>query len=102
MSSNQIIAVKVSPLPTNMKEQWDNAYAQLKAVVENLSYNVAKPFVRKFAAAAVRDRCSDQQLMIAWSLTRRSGLGDVFVVARADAEDATNVRNGLMIIGNSE
>ncbi|KAM0813055.1 hypothetical protein AB5N19_13046 [Seiridium cardinale] len=102
MSGNRVVPVKTSPLPSNMKDQWDEAFAQLYDVVHDLNGDTAHSFIRKFAAAAVRDECSRKQLGNAFHLTRQVGMGDIFVLARADAESALDTRKRMMEIGNAE
>ncbi|KAI1860706.1 uncharacterized protein JN550_011307 [Neoarthrinium moseri] len=86
MSEIRFSPVKVSPLPPNVREQWKEARAQLISVVQKLKAATAEGFIRRFAEAAIRDGCSELQLDQAYEICRNSGLGDVFVLARSDAE----------------
>lgn len=100
MSNKRVLPIKTSPLPSNMKEKWGDAYNQLKAAVTNLYGDTAKSYVRRFATAAVRDRCTEQQFSAACDLVREHGLGGIFVISRADAESAANFRKWVTEAGN--
>ncbi|KAH8205472.1 hypothetical protein TruAng_000378 [Truncatella angustata] len=81
-------AKKIFASPSDIKEHWPEALKQFKSAIKHLSEEEARPIVEKFASAAIMGGCNEDQLRDGLTVARKKHMGDVFVCARQDAEDA--------------
>lgn len=74
----------------DLKNNWGDAILDFEGSVgvDGLPADKARIFVQTFAAQGVKAGCSDTQMLEAFSFARLRALGDVFVLAWADADKA--------------